>query len=63
MDPTGKRSGRGAYVCTDWECWEAVLNQGKLGRALKCQVSDRDVEALREVVTSLLVNAAAVMPG
>jgi predicted RNA-binding protein YlxR (DUF448 family) len=63
IDPTGKRSGRGAYVCADWECWEAALDQGKLGRALKCQVADQDVEALREVVTSFLVNASSAMPG
>jgi predicted RNA-binding protein YlxR (DUF448 family) len=54
IDPVGKRSGRGAYVCANLECWETALGQGKLGRALKCPVSDRDVAALREAVVSLL---------
>jgi predicted RNA-binding protein YlxR (DUF448 family) len=54
IDPTGKRAGRGAYVCADLSCWEKGLNQGKLGRALKCQVSEQDLATLREAIASLL---------
>ena len=28
VDPTGKRSGRGAYVCHDPKCWEQAVNRG-----------------------------------
>jgi hypothetical protein len=47
IDPKGKRSGRGAYVCYERACWDAALRQGKLGHALKCQVSTEQVAALR----------------
>jgi predicted RNA-binding protein YlxR (DUF448 family) len=54
IDPRGKRSGRGAYVCADLQCWKVALDPHRLGRALKCEVSERDAEALRESVILLL---------
>lgn len=54
IDPTGKRSGRGAYVCATHSCWEMALAQGRLGRALKCQVSAQEVAGLADTVASLL---------
>jgi len=35
IDPSGKRSGRGAYLCSTTECWDAGLKRGALPRALK----------------------------
>jgi uncharacterized protein len=35
IDPTGKLSGRGAYLCRAGECWRAALQRGVLPRALK----------------------------
>lgn len=35
VDPTGKKSGRGAYLCSDPACWQAGLKRGVLVRALK----------------------------
>lgn len=35
VDPTGKKSGRGAYLCNQPECWAAGLTRGVLARALK----------------------------
>ena len=26
IDPTGKRNGRGAYLCDDRSCWERALS-------------------------------------
>jgi predicted RNA-binding protein YlxR (DUF448 family) len=63
IDPTGKRAGRGAYVCADLLCWEKALKQGKLGRALKCQVGDQDVAALRDAIASLLAKEPTVTTG
>jgi predicted RNA-binding protein YlxR (DUF448 family) len=42
LDPTGKRNGRGAYVCTSPACWEAALQRGILIRALKIQTLVED---------------------
>jgi predicted RNA-binding protein YlxR (DUF448 family) len=59
IDPTGKRPGRGAYVCADLACWETALGQRRLGRALKCEISARDEAALRETVVFLLAKDSA----
>jgi predicted RNA-binding protein YlxR (DUF448 family) len=60
IDAKGKRPGRGAYLCLDLGCWDAALEQRKLGRALKCRVSAEDVARLRSAAASLLVGEAAV---
>lgn len=63
IDPGGKRPGRGAYVCANRQCWETALEQRRLYRALKCQLSAEDEAALRESAASLLVEEAAAEPG
>lgn len=35
VDPTGKKSGRGAYLCRQRPCWDLALQRGALERALK----------------------------
>jgi predicted RNA-binding protein YlxR (DUF448 family) len=40
VDPTGKRNGRGAYLCDDPACWQKTLqNSTLLAAALKTEVS------------------------
>lgn len=34
VDPTGKKSGRGAYVCPQWDCLERALKKDRLFHAL-----------------------------
>lgn len=46
VDSTGKKSGRGAYLCWDQQCWEAVLKKKSLEHALKGTISLEDREAL-----------------
>jgi predicted RNA-binding protein YlxR (DUF448 family) len=47
IDPSGKRSGRGAYLCDSPECWQAGLNRGVLPRALKIEsIAGDDLQAL-----------------
>jgi uncharacterized protein len=48
VDPTGKRSGRGSYLCKKAECWERALQRSSLNRALKTEVSAGDREALMD---------------
>jgi len=38
LDPTGKRAGRGAYLCTSETCLTLAFKKGGLARTLKCQV-------------------------
>ena len=38
VDPTGKRSGRGAYLCRARGCWDTALKKRALDRALKIEI-------------------------
>ncbi len=38
VDPSGKRPGRGAYVCNNVECRSAALEKGSLQRALEVPI-------------------------
>ncbi len=38
IDPTGKRSGRGAYLCRRFSCWERAAQSDVLERALRVPV-------------------------
>lgn len=50
VDPTGKKSGRGAYICNDAECFEKARKKRSLERALKCEISPELYESLREQI-------------
>jgi predicted RNA-binding protein YlxR (DUF448 family) len=39
VDQTGKRNGRGAYLCPQRHCWETALAHGQLERALKATLT------------------------
>ncbi len=52
IDPTGKQSGRGAYLHDRRSCWERGL-KGALSHALKCELSIQDRELLMNFMTSL----------
>ena len=53
IDPTGKRSGRGAYLCRTRECWTAALHKKSLEYALKATISLPDKEALQAYMDTL----------
>jgi predicted RNA-binding protein YlxR (DUF448 family) len=46
IDPTGKKAGRGAYLCTRSSCWELALKKDRLGAALRTKLSANDAEQL-----------------
>jgi uncharacterized protein len=54
IDPSGKRSGRGAYLCSTYECWDAGLKRGVLSRALKIEAIPEDnLQSLSEYARQL----------
>ena len=58
MDETGRRNGRGAYLCRQPECWQRALRTGSLAHALKVQslsAADKTVleQAGQELVASV----------
>lgn len=48
IDPTGKKSGRGAYICPDAECLQKAIKGKRLERSLECKVSPEIVETLKQ---------------
>lgn len=40
LDFTGKKSGRGAYVCKDVKCLQKARKSRRLERALECEISE-----------------------
>jgi uncharacterized protein len=52
IDPTGKLSGRGAYIHNKRSCWEIAL-RGSLYRALKTELSQDERQGLLEYMSSL----------
>jgi uncharacterized protein len=48
-DPTGKRAGRGAYLCPKLECWTRALQHGSLAHTLKTEISATDRAELERV--------------
>ena len=45
FDPTGRKPGRGAYVCSA-ACLESAFKARKLQRALKCGIDQSSAERL-----------------
>jgi predicted RNA-binding protein YlxR (DUF448 family) len=48
VDPTGKRAGRGAYLCNRLECWQTALKKGRLDAALRVTLAPDDKLALTQ---------------
>ena len=38
VDLTGKKSGRGAYLCFSLSCWENALKGGRLAQSLRTEI-------------------------
>lgn len=55
IDVTGRKPGRGAYVCRNAECMKRALKQKQLERAFECPLGEethasllKELEALEE---------------
>lgn len=48
IDPTGKKSGRGTYLCKTSDCWETALKKNRLEHALKLQLPPESRSQLLE---------------
>ena len=53
LDPTGKKSGRGAYVCRDPNCLKRAIKQRQLERQLDAALSPEAAEALQAELEKL----------
>jgi predicted RNA-binding protein YlxR (DUF448 family) len=48
IDPTGKKSGRGVYLCKVKTCWAAGLEKEHLDRALRAKIAVEDRRRLTQ---------------
>lgn len=48
LDPTGRKNGRGAYICGRMEGFERAMKTKAFERALKVQLSADDRDRLRQ---------------
>lgn len=47
LDPTGKRSGRGAYLCPQVECLNQAVKGKRLQKALEHEISNEILDIIR----------------
>ena len=52
MDLTGKKSGRGAYICKDIECLEKAFKTKRLSRNLDVAIDEEIYNRLREEIVN-----------
>ena len=48
LDFTGKKNGRGAYVCRKSECFEKARKAKRFSRALQCEIDEEIYEKMAE---------------
>jgi predicted RNA-binding protein YlxR (DUF448 family) len=54
IDPKGKVSGRGAYLCASQECFDLAMKKKALTRALEVEITPEDVQQLKDDWTGML---------
>ena len=48
LDLTGKKSGRGAYICKNAQCLKKARKARRLETSLECHISDEIYEKMEE---------------
>lgn len=46
LDPTGKKAGRGVYICKDTECLKKARKARRFEKEFKCAISDTVYEEM-----------------
>ena len=52
-DPTGRKPGRGAYLCKKAECLQKAIRQKQIERAFECRLNDETRAALESSLEAL----------
>lgn len=58
LDFTGKKSGRGAYLCKTMECFAAARKGHRLERSFGCRVSEEIYEEMKHALQTELAGIA-----
>ena len=51
IDLTGKKSGRGAYICRSSECFRLARKARRFEKAFSCQISEEVYDAMEKELT------------
>ena len=51
VDLTGKKNGRGAYICKKEECLEKIIKSKRLERVFEKEISTELYESIRGVIS------------
>jgi predicted RNA-binding protein YlxR (DUF448 family) len=62
LDPSGKRSGRGAYLCRNKSCWETALKRRSLDHALKITLDEATKTTLAAYAQTLPETSEILIP-
>ena len=57
VDASGKKSGRGAYLCRSWECWQVGLKGDRLERVLRTTLAKDSRQQLMSRGEELMLGA------
>jgi len=60
IDSRGKKTGRGAYLCKQRECWDVGLTKKKLEHALKMEIDSEQRAELLEYSKVFLSDSGGV---
>lgn len=53
LDTTGKKNGRGAYICFSRECFEKAVKSKALERSLKMNIPQEVYESLKKEIDAI----------
>ena len=51
IDETGKKNGRGAYICKNEDCFKKLTKSKGLNKTFKCLVDDEVYKKLEEEIS------------
>lgn len=51
LDLTGKKSGRGAYICKKRECFAIAKKAKRFAKALSCEIPDEVLEKMEQEIS------------
>ena len=52
LDLTGKKAGRGAYICKKEECYNLAKKARRFNRALSCEIPEEILEKMRQEISA-----------
>jgi predicted RNA-binding protein YlxR (DUF448 family) len=50
LDLTGKKAGRGAYICRNENCYNMARKAKRFGRALSCEIPEEILEKMSQEI-------------